>query len=96
MEASLEELNDEKPSVMVEALVPSEMEDFLLLRKVSEAVFSRVVLLLFTSHHHPTKLVVELFLFVVHASVIDFEECHVMNSLDLILVIVELDDQYHQ
>ena len=80
---------------MVEALVPLEMEDFLLLRKVIEVVFSRVVLLLFASHHHPTKLVLESFLIVVHVSVTDFEECHVMNSLDLILVILELDDQYH-
>ena len=64
---------------MVEAVVPLEMEDSLLLRTVSQVVFFRVVLLLFASHHHPKQLEIELFLFVVHANVIDFEECHVVN-----------------
>ena len=38
-----------------------------------------VVLLLDKDHHHPTLLVIELCLIVYHESVIDFEECQVVN-----------------
>ena len=70
MEYSLEELNGERVLVMVEALVPSETEDFLTLRKEIEVVLFRVVLLPFVSHHRLMKFVLGLLL-VVHVSVID-------------------------
>ena len=71
---SLEELNGERVLVKVEALVPSEMEDSLSLRKEIEVAFSRVVLPLFVSHHHPTEFALGLSL-VVHVSVIDSLAC---------------------
>ena len=74
--------------------MPSEMEDSLSLRKEIEVAFSRVVLLLFVSHHHPTEFSLGLFL-VVHVSVIDSLACLLMNLLDSILVIQELDNQCH-
>ena len=70
MAYSLEELSGERILVKVEALVPSETEDFLTLRKEIEVVLSRIVLLPFVSHHHSMKFVLGLLL-VVHASVID-------------------------
>ena len=42
-------------------------------------VLFRVVPLLDKGHHHPKLLVIELFLVAIHESVIDFEECHVVN-----------------
>ena len=72
MEDSLEGLSGERVLVMVEALVPSEMEDYLQWRE--EVVFSRVVLRLSVNHHHPMKFVLEPFL-VVHVSVIDSLAC---------------------
>ena len=65
---SLEELNGERVLVKVEALVPSETEDSLPLRKEIEVVLSRVVLLPFVSHHHSMKFVLGLLL-VAHVSV---------------------------